>query len=99
CASMTTETPLKLLLLEDRPEDAELTLHALRRAGFDPTGPRVQTEAEYLAALTPDLDIILADYDLPQFDAPRALQLLRERGWDIPFIVITGTVGEETAAA
>src|SRR5262249_42894248 len=97
--SMTTGTPLKLLLLEDRPEDAELTLRALRRAGFEPTGPRVETESEYLAALSPDLDMILADYDLPQFDAPRALQLLRERGWDIPFIVVTGTVGEETAVA
>jgi diguanylate cyclase (GGDEF)-like protein/PAS domain S-box-containing protein len=96
---MTTGTPLKVLLLEDRAEDAELTLHALRRAGFDPTGPRVQTEAEFVAALGPDLDVIFADYSLPQFEAPRALQLLRERGYDIPFIVVTGTVGEETAAA
>ncbi|MEA2524892.1 MAG: hypothetical protein QOF73_2119, partial [Thermomicrobiales bacterium] len=50
-------------------------------------------------ALSPDLDVVLADYNLPQFDAPRALQHLRECGFDVPFIVVSGTIGEETAVA
>jgi diguanylate cyclase (GGDEF)-like protein/PAS domain S-box-containing protein len=96
---MTTVTPLNILLLENRSEDAELTLNALCRAGFAPRGPRVDNEADFLAALNPDLDVILADYSLPQLDATRALACVRERGFDIPFIVVTGTVGEETAVA
>jgi len=90
--------PLRVLVLEDRPVDAELILHELRRAGFDPDWQRVETESEYLANLDPTLDIILADYDLPSFDALRALRHLQERGLDIPFIVVTGTVGDEAAA-
>jgi PAS domain S-box-containing protein len=91
--------PLNVLLLEDRVADAELVLHTLRRSGFAPAGTRVDTEPDYLAALRPDLDVILADYSLPQFDAPRALALLQERKYDIPFIIVTGTIGEELAVA
>jgi PAS domain S-box-containing protein len=90
-------TPLSVLILEDRPDDAELMLHALRRAGFDLEWQRVETAAEYLAHLHADLDVILADYALPQFDALRALQLLQEHGLDIPFIIVSGTIGEELA--
>jgi DNA-binding NtrC family response regulator len=90
-------TPLSVLILEDRPDDAELMLHALRRAGFAPAWRRVQTDADYLTQLHADLDVILADYSLPQFDALRALQLLQERGLDIPFIIVSGTIGEELA--
>ncbi len=89
--------PLRVLILEDRPTDAELMLYELRRAGFEPAWQRVETEADYLAALDPTLDLILADYTLPQFDALRALHLLQERGLDIPFIVVTATVSEEAA--
>ena len=64
--------PLRVLILEDRPEDAELMLHELRRAGFDPAWQRVETELDYLAQLHEGLDAILADYTLPQFDALRA---------------------------
>ncbi|MBD2539298.1 EAL domain-containing protein [Coleofasciculus sp. FACHB-SPT36] len=87
--------PLQILLLEDSLADAELTLHELRLAGFKPDWQRVETEADYLAQLHPGIELILADYSLPQFNALRALQLLQERGLDIPFIVITGTVSEE----
>jgi PAS domain S-box-containing protein len=92
-------TALNLLLLEDQPSDAELVVHALRRAGFVPEWRRVETEAEYLAALDPALDLILADYALPQFDGLRALELLRTRGLDIPLIIVSGTIGEERAVA
>ena len=88
-------TPLRVLILEDQPADAELTLHELRRADFEPEWARVETEQDYLAHLDPALDIILADYTLPQFDAARALRLLQDSGLDIPFIVVSGSVGEE----
>ena len=91
--------PLRVLILEDRPADAELMLHELRRAGFDPVWERVDTEADYLSRLDPALDLILADYSLPQFDGVRALQRLQERGLDIPFIIVSGTIGEDVAVA
>lgn len=90
---------LRVLLLEDQPTDAELTLSTLRQAGFEPDWRRVETETDYLAALSADLDVILADYSLPQFDAPQALARLQERGLDIPFIVLTGTVTEDAVVA
>ncbi|MCL4505202.1 MAG: diguanylate cyclase [Chloroflexi bacterium] len=89
--------PLRILILEDNPSDAELMLHELRWAGYTVDWRRVETESDYLAALDPALDVILADYTLPQFDGLRALRLLQERGLDIPFIIVTGTVGEEAA--
>ncbi len=92
-------TPLRLLILEDRPADAALVLHEIRRAGFVIDWRRVETEAEYLAALDPALDLILADYALPQFDALQALRLTRERGYDIPFIIVSGSIGEGIAVA
>src|SRR5262249_48117368 len=92
-------THLSVLILEDRSDDAELVLHALRRAGFAPQWQRVETESDYLAHLHADLDVILADYSLPQFDALRALQGLQERGLDIPFIIVSGTIGEELAVS
>ena len=88
---------LKTLLLEDRPTDAELILHELRRAGYEPEWTRVETEPDYLAQLGQGWEIILADYVLPGFDGLRALALLRERGFDIPFIIVSGTIGEEKA--
>lgn len=90
--------PLQVLILEDQPADAELMLYELRRAGFAPECQVVETESRYLAHLNPPPDLILADYSLPQFDARRALRLLKERGLDIPFIVITGVLSDEVAA-
>jgi CheY-like chemotaxis protein len=90
--------PLRVLIIEDRPDDAELMLYELRRAGFEPEWERVETESEYLARLDPPPDIILADYNLPSFDALWVLRHLQERGLEIPFIVVTGTVGDEAAA-
>ena len=89
--------PLRVLLLEDRQDDARLILHELRRAGFEPAGERVETEADFLARLDPAPDLILADYHLPGFDALLALRLVRERGLDVPVIVVTGALGDEAA--
>lgn len=88
---------LNLLIVEDHPTDADLMVEALIAAGFNPTWERVDTEQDYLAHLTPELDLILSDYNLPQFDGLRALSLLQERNLDIPFILISGAIGEELA--
>lgn len=90
-------TPIKLLLVEDSQDDAHLVLAELRRAGFAPEWKRVETEPEYLAELTNLPDIILSDYSMPQFSGLRAVKLLKESGLDIPFILISGTVGEDLA--
>ena len=86
--------PLKVLIVEDNPADAELVLRQMRRAGFAPEWSRVDTEHDYLASLHAGLDIILSDYEMPQFSGIRALELLRESGLDIPLILISGTIGE-----
>ncbi len=90
---------LRALILEDRPEDAELMAHELRRSGYDPQWQRVETESDFLAHLDPPPDVILADYSMPELEAGRALQLLQERGLNIPFIVVSGTIGEDAAVA
>ncbi len=90
--------PLRVLILEDRATDAELMVHELRQAGYDPDWRQVDNEADYIEGLSQDLDIILADYTMPQFDAMRALKLLHRRGVEVPFIIVTGTVGEEVVA-
>ena len=91
--------PLHILILEDNPADAVLMVRALRQRGVECIWQRVETRAEYLAHLGPPYEVILADYNLPEFTAPQALELLRERGWDIPFIVVTGIVDEEAVVA
>jgi diguanylate cyclase (GGDEF)-like protein/PAS domain S-box-containing protein len=90
---------LRLLILEDLPDDAELVVHQLRSAGFEPSWRRVDTEADFVAGLGEDLDLVLADYHLPGFDARRALQHLVDRRLDIPFIIVSGAVGEAAAVA
>ena len=89
--------PLRVLLAEDNLNDTELVLRALRQAGFDPDWHRVETAQDFLERLTPDLDIILSDYDMPAFNGPHALELLKHSGMDIPFIIISGTIGEDVA--
>jgi signal transduction histidine kinase len=89
--------PLHVLILEDRADDAALMLDELQRAGFAPDWKRVETAAAYLDALKAPVDVILADYTLPQFDALTALRLLQASELDIPFIVVTGSVSEEAA--
>jgi len=89
--------PIRLLILEDNEMDAELMLSELHQAEFEPDWQRVETEKDYLKALESAPEIILADFNLPQFNGRRALELLVERQLDIPFILVSGTVGEEIA--
>ncbi len=88
---------LRTLLLEDHAPDAELMIAALRRFGFDLDWKRVSSGAEFIASVDENWDLILADFALPQFDALKALEVLRVRGLHIPFIVVTGAVSEEVA--
>jgi len=90
---------IRVLILEDRPEDAELMVHELRRSQFEPDWRRVDTESEYNAHLGWRPDLILSDYNMPLLNAPRALELLQELNLDIPFIVVSGAIGEDVAVA
>ncbi|RRR74033.1 MAG: PAS domain S-box protein [Candidatus Viridilinea halotolerans] len=92
-------THINLVILEDRDADALRIIHALRQAGFDPVWRQVSTEHEYRAALETPPELILADYTLIQFGALRALDILLELKLDIPFIIVSETIGEETAVA
>jgi len=89
---------IKILILEDIPEDAEMMEIQLRRLGISFTAMRVETESEFLKALTRfSPDVILADYLLPSFNAVYALSDKKSVAPDIPFIVVTGSVSEDIA--
>ena len=90
--------PLQVLIVEDLEDDALLLLRELRCGGYEPIWERVETPKSMSAALErQQWDIILSDYSLPKFSGPAALKLLKEKGLDIPFIVISGTIGEDVA--
>ncbi len=89
---------LRILLVEDSPNDAELVLRELKRGGLDFQSRRVQTESDFrreLEAFRPH--IILSDFSMPHFSGKAALATARESGADIPFIFISGTIGEDVA--
>jgi signal transduction histidine kinase len=90
-------TTINILIVEDSQDFADLLVRELRSAGFDPKWKRVETEPDFLAGLKNSPDIILADYSMPQFSGLRAAQLAKESGLGIPFILISGTVGEDIA--
>ena len=92
--------PLRVLIVEDSEDDAALLVRELRRGGWMPHFARVETAEEMRAALDHEpWDLVVADYALPQFSAPAALAVLKERGLDLPFIIVSGTIGEDTAVA
>ncbi len=91
--------PIRILMVEDNPDDAELLLRELRRAGYTPDWRRVDTEPDFLAHLGPSYDLVLSDYAMPQFGGLRALELLTQSGLEIPFILVSGTIGEDVAVA
>ncbi|CAM3118593.1 hybrid sensor histidine kinase/response regulator [Rariglobus hedericola] len=88
---------LKILFAEDNPLDAELVLRQLRRDGFTFESLRVDTEPAFSDALNAEWDLILSDFDLGSFNGLRALELVKSRKLDIPFILISGTIGEDLA--
>lgn len=96
--SVKLRQPLRILLLEDTPTDAELNERMLHKAGIDFTSLRVETPSALLAALDDFRpDIILADFNLPQFDGLQALSIVREHSPDLPCIFVSGAMGDEQA--
>ncbi len=83
-------------MVEDREDDAELVLRELRRA-FDPTFERVDTPEDMSEALERPWDLVISDWAMPRFSAMAAFAILQETALDLPFIIVSGTIGEETA--
>ncbi|MEJ2052938.1 MAG: response regulator [Calditrichaceae bacterium] len=91
---------LRVLCVDDSEDDTLLLVRALKLGGYEPDYKRVETPAEMEAALdTNDWDIVLADYSMPQFSAIDALNLLKTKKPSIPLIIVSGAIGEETAAS
>ena len=91
---------LRILQVEDSESDAELIVRLMERAGYDVRAKRVEDAASMRAALSEETwDVIIADYQLPGFDAPAALAVLHGSGLDLPFLVVSGAMGEELAVA
>ena len=95
------DAPLKVLLVEDSEDDALLLLRELRRGGYEPLCERVDTAAAMEAALEEwAWDIVISDHSMPAFSSSAALELLRAKGFvDMPFIIVSGQIGEDVAVA
>ena len=92
--------PLNILIVEDSEDDLVFVVRTLKQGGYEVMHERVDTEAGFSAALAEGgWDLIIADYNLPQFNAVEALILLQKSGLDLPFIIVSGAIGEETAVA
>jgi signal transduction histidine kinase len=90
--------PLRVLIVEDSEHDAELLAIELRRGGYAVAYARVHTEETMRRALADgEWDVVVSDFSMPQFSGMAALRVLRESGRDLPFIIVSGTIGEETA--
>jgi len=90
--------PLQALIIEDSESDTLLLIRQLRQGGFEPVYKRMDTEEEMRASLAQERwDIIFSDHMMPQFNSREALRVYQESGLDIPFIIISGTIGEEAA--
>src|SRR5437879_6336533 len=90
--------PLRILFVEDSPEDAELLLRDLRRGGYEPHHECVAcAEAMRTALQKADWDLIISDYVMPGFGGLEALELFKEKGLDVPFIIVSGHIGEDIA--
>jgi PAS domain S-box-containing protein len=93
-------TPLQALIVEDSADDAALLVRTLRSGGFDPIYTRVDNARDLRAALgEAPWELIICDHAMPQFDSFAALALVQEAGLDVPFIVVSGVIGEEVAVA
>ena len=95
--AMSAQQKVRVLMVEDNPRDAEIAVRALLRSGYVFDWVRVDTETAFLAELKTVPDVILSDCAMPHFSGMRALELTRERGLDIPFILVSGTIGEDVA--
>ena len=97
---MAVTKPLRVLIVEDSEDDAEIIVYQLERGGYAPIYQRVDNaDAMSLALEQQQWDIVLADHSLPRFSGTAALALLQEKGLDLPFIIISGSIGDEIAVA
>lgn len=95
-----TNTPLNILVVEDSEDDTLLILRALERGGYNPNFKRVETSHAMKSELeAKKWDIIIADYKMPHFSGIKALELYKQTTLDIPFIIVSGAIGEETAVS
>src|SRR5215207_7579218 len=91
-------TQLRILLIEDSEDDARLVLREVQRGGYEVEFERVETAEAMRSALARQAwDLIICDFSLPRFSAPKALELLKDSDFDLPFIIVSGTIGEESA--
>jgi two-component system, cell cycle sensor histidine kinase and response regulator CckA len=89
---------LNVLVVEDSEDDTILLVHELMRGGYDPVFQRVETSETMRAAIERKYwDVIFSDHSMPQFSATEALSISRQSGMDVPFIVVSGRIGEEAA--
>src|SRR5512133_2742824 len=89
---------LRILIIEDSKDDARLILREVQRGGYEVDSERVETaEAMRQALARQRWDLIICDFSLPHFSAPNALELLKKSKYDLPFIIVSGTIGEESA--
>src|SRR5262245_62090749 len=92
--------PLRVLIIEDSEFDARILVSTLKQGGYQPSFLRVETAETLRAALANETwDIILSDYNMPSFSAPAALKIVQDSGLDLPFIIISGGIGEDVAVA
>jgi signal transduction histidine kinase/FixJ family two-component response regulator len=92
--------PLRVLIVEDSEDDTILVMRKLRHGGYDPTFERVDTPEAFIAALARQTwDVVIADYSMPHFSGLGALTLLKESGLDLPFIIVSGAIGEDIAVS
>lgn len=96
---MTGLAALRVLIVEDSEDDAELIVRELRRGGRDVLWLRVQDAEAMRTALARPWDAVVCDYTIPGFSAAEALRMVHESVPDLPFLIVSGTVGEETAVA
>jgi len=97
-AENSSDSKLRVLVVEDDPADAELTLRELRRGGFDVCSEVVQTPEQFLARIRANCpQVVLADYNLGQWRGMEALEILRREGLDVPLILVSGALGDVTA--
>ncbi|MGV8057485.1 MAG: PAS domain S-box protein [Smithellaceae bacterium] len=97
-SEMNNSQSLRVLIVDDSEDDVLLEIRELKKGGYDPEYKQVETAAALIKALREQTwDVILCDYKMPQFTGPKAISLYKETNIDVPFIIVSGAIGEETA--
>src|SRR5258706_148232 len=89
--------PIRVLMVEDSEDDAALLLQLLRQGGYEIDSARVDSASGMTRALNQKWDIVISDHSMPQFSGTEALKMLKARDAEVPFIFVSGTIGEDAA--